>query len=322
MKSHSNFLIPIFLLLVVVSCQWEKAPDQSSSSQETQATFASYTEPEMSSDFKNYWYQGNAEITSYQLSQARYGELREGNAVLIFVTEDFSKEKQVKLDGAPQAGDERVPILKLNYVKKFNTGIYPYSLMQSIFSPVDLYQYPHAIKTTTTVQEWCGHVFTQINWKKDKYLVNGYSYFESEGDESYSLNVQWMEDELWTRIRIAPEDLPTGSFKMIPSLFYTRLKHKEIKAYEAQAKVMQSESDEQAMTYIIEYPTLSRSLSIHYEKAFPHKILGWEENYSDGYGPGASVLTTSATLQESKQIAYWSKNSNADEYLRTELGLP
>lgn len=39
--------------------------------------------------FKDYWYAGKAEITSYKLEQARYGELRDGKAVLVYVTEPF-----------------------------------------------------------------------------------------------------------------------------------------------------------------------------------------------------------------------------------------
>ena len=47
------------------------------------------------SNFNKYWYAGEAELNSYTLSQARYGENHEGEAVLIFVTEDFSKSKYV-----------------------------------------------------------------------------------------------------------------------------------------------------------------------------------------------------------------------------------
>ncbi len=46
--------------------------------------------------FKGYWYQGKAELTRYQLEQARYGEIHSGDAVLIFVTENFLLDKQVK----------------------------------------------------------------------------------------------------------------------------------------------------------------------------------------------------------------------------------
>ncbi|MEL7148626.1 MAG: hypothetical protein AAFO69_19785, partial [Bacteroidota bacterium] len=88
-------------------------------------------------DFNSYWYQGKAEITSYALEQARYGEVHPGKAVMVFVTEDFSRSKQVKLDFPGRAGNDAVKVLKLNALWKFNTGIYDYSVMQSTFTPVD-----------------------------------------------------------------------------------------------------------------------------------------------------------------------------------------
>jgi hypothetical protein len=50
------------------------------------------------SKFNEYWYAGKAEITSYTLTQVRYGEIHTGIAVNIFVTEDFLPKKQVKAD--------------------------------------------------------------------------------------------------------------------------------------------------------------------------------------------------------------------------------
>ena len=84
-------------------------------------------------DFKAYWYAGEAEISSYALQQARYGEIHEdGEAVLIFVTEDFNAKKQVKAD---RTRENNQAILKLNATKNFLTGVYPYSIMSSTFYP-------------------------------------------------------------------------------------------------------------------------------------------------------------------------------------------
>ncbi|MGB5358593.1 MAG: septum formation inhibitor Maf, partial [Eudoraea sp.] len=73
----------------------------------------------LSPEFKEYWYAGEAEITSYKLEQARYGELREGHAVLIFVTEPFLADKQVKAD---RSNSENIQVLKFNSTKKYFTG--------------------------------------------------------------------------------------------------------------------------------------------------------------------------------------------------------
>ena len=39
-----------------------------------------------SANFGDYWYQGKAELSRYDLKQVRYGEIHQGDAVLIFVT--------------------------------------------------------------------------------------------------------------------------------------------------------------------------------------------------------------------------------------------
>ena len=141
----------------------------------------------LSETFKKYWYAGNAEITSYQLEMARYGEIREGKSVLVYVTEPFAAGKQVKAD---RSNPSNIPVLKLNATKKFLTGIYPYSIMTSSFYPVSNDQ--HAIKLTNSVQEWCGQVFAQLN-NKSQFEVNSFSYFESEGDHQFKLDKAILE---------------------------------------------------------------------------------------------------------------------------------
>ena len=118
--------------------------------------------------FKQYWFVGKAEINSYKLNQSRYGETREGKAMLIFVTEDFSDKKQVKLDNPDINGSNKVNVMKLNFTKNFVTGIYPYSMMLSVFSPIDRRQKAHALKVAMGSQEWCGQTFAQLNLRGNK----------------------------------------------------------------------------------------------------------------------------------------------------------
>lgn len=308
------------MVMVFMAC--EQANQQVSQSNKAPSVqFASQTtSPSVSGDdFNAYWYQGNAEISSYKLEQARYGEIHEGHAVLVYVTEDFSKAKQVKLDNAGAAGADRVPILKLNFTKKFNTGVYPYSVMQSIFTPVSLDKYPHSLKTTMSVQEWCGHVFTQLNMRKDHYDASSFSYFESEGDAESKLKKVMLEDELWTRIRINPQTLPIGKVELIPSVSYSRLRHRPLKA---QTATISLRDQGETQIYSIEYPSEKRSLSIVFSSSFPYKILSWEETYRSGWGPNAQDLRTKGTLMESIKSDYWSRNSTTDLSLRDELQLP
>ncbi len=286
--------------------------------------------PSNNTQFNTHWYQGKAEITSYKLEQARYGEIHKGDAVLIFVTEDFSKSKQVKLDNPVQAGNDAVPVLKLNFTKKFSTGIYPYSMMLSVFTPVQIENYPRTLKATASSQEWCGHTFTQLNLRDNQYQAVLYSYFEDEGDQNKTIPAESLEDELWTRIRINPASLPIGEVSLIPGLLTQRLRHTAMKPKTAHisikdgvSEVTQEELSKEieCMIYTIQYKDNDRTLVIYFQKDFPYQIVKWEETYHDGFGRDAKKLTTRAVKNKSIMIDYWNKNKSTDAYFRDLLGL-
>ncbi|MDP4587087.1 MAG: septum formation inhibitor Maf [Flavobacteriaceae bacterium] len=264
-------------------------------------------------DFNGYWNQGKAEITTYKLSQARYGELREGTAVSVFVTEPWNEDKMVKSD---RGGDYAV--MKLNLTKNFVTGIYPYSMMTSAFTPIDA-ENGDIQKVTCTSQEWCGQSFDQFNrWADGGFELSSYSYFESEGDEIEYIEEVLLEDEIWNRIRLNPEALPQGEIEMLPSTMYLRLSHLEPEALRAVASIS---NNGRLMNYSVQYPDIQRSISINFKSSFPYTIESWEEVYRDGFGANARELKTTASLLSREMIDYWNKNSNADRYLRKELGL-
>lgn len=257
-----------------------------------------------------YWYQGKAELTAYDVEQERYGEIRKADQVNIFVTEDFSKTKQVKLDNPVAAGDDRVPVLKLNSVRKFNTGIYDYALMSSVFTPMTG---TSSLKTTTTVQDWCGHVFSQLN-NRGQGAWKGvfYSYFESEGDQQHDLSADYLEDELWTLARINPAALKTGKVRVVPSSIYLRLRHKPIQPEDATLAV---DNTADGLTISLQYVSIERSLVLHLENKAPWRIKGWEER-------SAGKLNSKGTLKALRMEPYWQENSNTFEHLRDSLLLP
>ena len=262
--------------------------------------------------FKKYWYAGKAELNAYNLDQSRYGENRQGKAMLIFVTEGFSQSNQVKLDDPEAAVKDKVTVMKLNYTKNFVTGIYPYSMMLSTFTPISRNQFPNSLKVTMTSQEWCGHVFSQMNLKKDKYDVSSYSYFEKEGDGQFTTDKILLEDELFNLIRLDPTHIPLGKIKILPGLFFTRLKHENLKPVDATL----SKVDEiEATIYVLQF--LNRKFMIHVAKLFPHQILGWEEEFTEG----DNTMRTKATLDKTLVTDYWRKNSNEHLPLRDSLGL-
>lgn len=266
----------------------------------------------ISAEFKKYWYAGDAEITSYELEQARYGELRDGHAVLIYVTEPFLAKEQVKAD---DNHDDNIPVLKLNATKNFLTGIYPYSIMTSSFYPV--HDNGHALKVTFSMQEWCGHVYGQLN-NRDKFEVAAHSYFESEGDQELTFEKTTLENELWNQIRIDPTGLPVGALKIIPSFEFIRLVHKELKVYDATATLSVNGA---ISTYEIIYPELERTLRINFNTSLPYGIEDWSESYLGGYGSEARIMTSTAKKIKTIKSPYWTKGSNKFVTLRDSLGL-
>lgn len=273
-----------------------------------------------SKEFKKYWYSGQAELTRYQLEQARYGEIHQGEAVLIFVTEDFDMQDQVKHERGE--GKNVASVLKLNFTKKFITGLYPYSMMASVFTPVDTGKKTQ--KVTASSQEWCGHTFSQLNHKNNRYEGRLYSYFQQEGDQEFSLDVVTLEDEIWTKIRLDPAALPLGRIKLIPGSLFLRLKHRPFAVEEANASLVpvkdEKLSPDELVSYRIEYTDFVRVLEITFEQAFPHRIVAWEEQ-SQGDPDGSEVLTTRAIKTHTIKSAYWEKNNRTDAPMRSQLGL-
>lgn len=266
----------------------------------------------LSQEFKDYWFGGKAEITSYELEQARYGEMRQGKSVLIFVTEPFLAKEQVKAD---EHHVDNVTVLKLNSTKNFITGIYPYSIMSSCFYPI--WDNQHAIKVSSSIQEWCGQQYIQLN-NRANFEVVSHSYFEGEADQNLNLPQGILEDELWAKIRIDPKDLPNENLHIIPSLEYLKLNHKEIRTYDA---TITSSSGDGLDTYEIYYPELQRRLKINFSTEFPYTIESWSETAPSGMGPTSKILTSTSKKIKTITTAYWQENKNSDLFLRDTLGL-
>ena len=307
-KYKLNYLIPIVFVAILLLSAF---PNNKKSTVVTTPTTVD------NSKFDDYWYQGKAEITSYELKQARYGEIRTGSAVFVFVTEPFSKSKQVKLNSTSRNEDDVVKVLKMNFTKKFTTGIYDYSILQSILTPIDLNNYKHSIKVTTSLQEWCGHTYTQLNLQAYKYKVLLNSYFETEGDQEYQIEQAMLEDEIWNLIRISPNDLPIGDIQLIPNTATARLRHTVLDVENAFATLNENKANKKLITYTIEFTESQRTLSIDYYNKFPHEIESWTETYIDN----GKELSTTATRIKTILSDYWSKYRVKDESIRQELGL-
>ncbi len=297
-------IVSIILLFTQFSC-----------SQETKKT------PPKEVDITKYWTQGLAEINVYKLSQNRYQENHDGQLISVFVREDFLHQKQVKNER--YTNQNTTTILKNIQLRKFTTGVYDYSMFTSTFTPLDRKQFPKTLKVSSSSQEWCGNLYVQFNYRNNAYDTELRSYFEGEGDQNVTINDGVLEDELFNVLRMDPNAVPQGDFKMIPSANYIQLRHAKLVSVAAKGALQNYEEKEFSGTnlkeYIVEMPSLKRTLRIVFENAAPYKIVGWLDSYPSAFDQ--KIRTTTITLQQQKMLDYWSKNSLKDAKLRKELGI-
>jgi hypothetical protein len=270
-------------------------------------------------NFRDYWYNGQAEISRYQLDQVQYGAMNPGEAVLIFVTEDFRTDTQVKLESDDQ--DKATSVLKLNSIRRFVTGIYDYSLYSSVFTPINTKKYEHSLKVTMSSQDWCGQVYNQLNLSGNQYDVMVRSYFEKNATEDFKIDEAWLEDELWTRLRMDPATLPKGEISVIPAAYAARIAGQSLEPQKAVGTLTgyagKAFTGKALQQYALRYPDTRRELRIVFEKAFPHDIAGWEETYPSR----GKELTTRATKTKQIRSDYWAHNAPGDTTLRNQLNV-
>lgn len=271
--------------------------------------------------FWRHWSDGRAEVGGYRLVQPRYGEKRAGTAVLIFVTEDFSDSLRVKADPGKHPPSDVYPVLKLNALRHFQTGIYDYSVMTSTFARVAP-GWPIA-KVSFTSQEWCGHVYHHLLPRAGRAPGIFHSYFDGEADGTEDLAFPEggvMEDALpilvrgWVGRLLAPGEARAVPF--LPSLLRARLEHRRLAwgratvsvgARPEAVAVPAGRFEAERWTIAEEGGRVTR---MDVEAAPPHRVLRWTVDTGE-----------SAELVGSDRLTYWELNREGGEKYLKRLGL-
>lgn len=276
-------------------------------------------------DFWAYWGDGRAELSSYKLTIPRYGELRSGYLVMVFVTEDISRKTRIKIESENIPQSDRVPVLKLNRVLKFTTGIYDYSVMTSVFSSVEpeLGRSPlQPMKISFSAQEWCGHVFQMLLPEKNHVNFTLHSYFEREGDQQQEIALPKnavFEDNLpiWIR-ELRGEVLAPGkrqTVKILPSLWSLRARHVEAAFVDGWIEKQDGGAVEvlgkATPVWKWTWQVRGRTETWWVEKALPARIVRFAS--SDG---------TQGELLASIREPYWRLHDNDDITYRDTLKIP
>ena len=275
--------------------------------------------PAAADEFGDHWHDGKAELDGYRLTVSRYGEERDGTAVMIFVTEPFSESKRVKVDDPYGNPDDTFNVLKLNLVRDFQTGIYDYNTMTSVFARTSDFT---PAKISFSSAEWCGHVYEELVFRPSGISGRYYSYFE---DESSDIAIDAVtggiaEDNLFIVLRGLRDDYlePGGArtVRLLPSSFYRRLAHREqrwvsadIRRDKDTAKVEVPAGEFETMVYRVDIEG-GRQGVFHIESAYPHRIVRWQ------LAPDVEGVLTG-----SKRLVYWQLNKNGGEKYLKEIGL-
>jgi hypothetical protein len=282
-------------------------------------------QPDFDKAFWQRWGDGNAEIAGYDLTYPRYGQLRHGTAVTIFVTEDFSDSLRVKADPGKHPASDVYPVLKLNLVEDFATGIYDYNLMTSVF--VKANNAPTGglpVKASFSAQEWCGHAYTQLRFDPRDIHLTSHSYFDGEADQDHRLDIPKSgisEDALmhWARGLASPVLKPGQSIKvkLLRSLVHSRLLHQPLQWVEAtltfeaqpvQVTVPAGTFTADKLTCIL---ADGMAWAFFIQRDDPYRpILQWE-----------STAGHKAVLIKSKRLPYWKLHDEGNESFLAEIGL-
>jgi hypothetical protein len=270
--------------------------------------------------FDAHWRDGQAELNGYRLQIDRYGETRIGHAVLIYVTEPFSESKRVKLDNPSRHPSDTIDAIKLNLVRDFQTGIYDYNTMVSVFSRTSDFS---PVKISFSSAEWCGHVYEELTFHPGQ--VRGFyaSYFEGE-TANVALDAPSngvTEDNLWILLRGLGGDFlkPGGQrdIPYLPGLLHGRFAHRPpawTTAIITRAEKPQSVTVPAGTFDVTAYTVTvagGRTGRFFIETTYPHRVIRWE------LSPDVN-----AELTGSIRSAYWLKNKNGDEQLLEKIGIP
>ena len=288
------------------------------------AVAAAASLPSYDRTFWSTWGDGQAELAGYDLTIPRYNQPRRGVAVTIFVTETFSNSARVKADPGKHPPADEYPVIKLNLVKDYQTGIYDYNEMTSSFvalQPVNGRAAGSPTRISFSRQEWCGQIYHQLLFDAKAIRATRHSYFDGDGDGRRDLDYPpdgVAEDTLmlWARGMAAPS-LATGESRTVPML-PSLPSQKSIDAAWITATLSRPPKPQSitvpAGTFVVEAMAVrlpDKQTRIFYvEQAAPRRIVKWESSAGEH-----------AELLKSDRMKYWQMNGDGYESALSRIGL-
>lgn len=273
--------------------------------------------------FWKQWGDGQAEVAAYDLVIPRDNELRRGVAVSIFMTENFSNTRRVKADASKNSASELGPVMKLNLMKDFRTGIYDYHDMLSAFgalAPTNGRPAGVLTKVVYSRQEWRGSTFNMALLDKSRVKITSHNYAVGESDQQRELAMQpnaMTEDGLWFWVRgWAQPVLGPGDVKALPYLTSAepgkdllQWTNVQLKRAPLTKKITVDGQTLDADLYTAQVMNGVRK-DFYVERGGQRRILRWD--FSTG---------ERGQLIKSARLKYWELNGKGGEAALKQLGL-
>ncbi len=287
--------------------------------------------------FGAYWHDGKAELDGYRYTVIRYGQRRRGQCVAVYVTEPFSRTKRVKVDDASKKPEDTFDVLKLNLVRDFQTGIYDYNTMTSLFVRSEDFE---PVKVSFASTEWCGNVYEELLINPGRVSQRLSSYFEDESAarEERRPKGGLLEEELFVKLRgLRGDYLPAGASRTVPFLpgaFRRRLTHRPLGWTEARIERLAAPRTVSVpagafRTTVYTVSTGNGHEGVFFiEAAYPHRIVRWEWKQAPRQKGGAggplalrAEGNDSGELTGSARLRYWELHREGDDRYLARLGL-
>lgn len=313
----------ILVSLVLSACG--QAPEASTPAPKPAATKAARPDPYFDRKFWSVWGDGKGELSAYTFTTPRYKQLRKGVAITIFVTEPFSNTLRVKADPGRHGPEDEFPVMKLNLIKDYQTGIYDYNDMLSAFVSLAFVnnRVPGITKVSFSSQEWRGHVYSQILFGEKHASFTQHSYFDGEADQERQLDYPqngFSEDALmlWARGMARPfmKAGTSGEVLLLTSLETARARHEALQwRYIALSRDAKAQSVRvPAGSFEVDVLRVKRpdgSWRAYYvERETPRRIVKWESSEGER-----------AELLGSDRLKYWEMNGEGGEAALERLGV-
>lgn len=284
--------------------------------------------------FDEVWHDGRAELCGYRLTVDRYGKPRRGHGILITVTEPFSRSRHVKLEDPSKDPADAFEALKVNLIRHFQTGIYDYHTMVSLFTEAAGFA---PVKIAFSSSEWCGQVHEEMDFADTEAHASISSYFP---DESASVTLPLpaggvAEDDLFVLLRgLRGDFLAPGERRTVPFLespFFRRLAHRPLGWSRATIERLTNSETIRvpagrlaASVYVVRTED-GREGRFHIEDGAARRVVRWAWTPTPGgASPAGPRLggTDRGELTGSVRLPYWKLHDPGDEAHLRELGLP